>query len=152
VKRSSTKNKILETERHLAVEVRQCLDTWQTADTSWREGTREVLALWITHLLSLCVQLDYSWPLDRWLDGITIEEFRVSGEENMIHAEGVLYWGLLSDVGGEQTDEPFVGTLWLVEAKRRPLSYELRFGERAESRNFIQRSTRSNNSSNQTPR
>lgn len=139
MKRSSTKNKIVNAERRLAVEVRQCFATWQTADESWREGTREVLALWITHLLGLCVQLDYSWPRDRWIDGINIEELSVSDEEKMIHAEGVLYWGLQSDAGGKQTDEPFTGTIRLVESKRRPLSYELRFGKRAESRSFIHR-------------
>jgi hypothetical protein len=151
MKRSSTKNKILDAERRLAVEVKQCLTTWQSADESWREGTREVLALWITHLLSLYVQLDYSWPHERWLDGINIETFVISDEEKMVHAEGVLWWGLQSDAGGEQTDEPFAGTIWLVESKRRPLSYELRFGQGAESRSFIRGAARSNNSLQPTP-
>jgi hypothetical protein len=146
MKRSSTKNKILDAERRLAVEVRKCLTTWQDADESWREGTCEVLALWITHLLSFHMQLDYSWSRDRWLDGINIEKFVVSEEEQMIHAEGVLLRGLLSNVGGQQTAEPFIGTIWLAKSKRRPLFYELRFGKGAESRRFIHCSARSNNS------
>lgn len=119
---------------------------WQGADESWREGTREVLAVWITELLSLHAQLDYMWPHDRWLDGISIERFVVSDEENMICAEGVLWWGLRSDAGGKQTDEPFTGTIRVVESKRRPLSYDLSFGRGAQTWSFVRRSARSSNS------
>jgi hypothetical protein len=152
MKHSSTRNRILDAERRLTLEIKQCLATWQAANESWREGTCEVLALWLTHLLNLHVQLDYSWSHERWLDGINIEDLVVSDEARMIHAEGVLWWGLRGDVGGKQTDDPFIGTIWLVESKRHPLAYELSFGQGAELRRFIHRPGLSNNSLNPPPR
>ena len=148
MKHSSIKNRIIDAERHLAIEVRECLATWRDADESWREGTREVLALWITRLLSFHVQLDYSWPRERWLDDIDIEKFVVSDEAQMIEAEGVLW--CLGDAT-KQAAEPFAGKIWLAQSKRRPLFYELRFGQGAEARSFIHRCTQSNNSLQPTP-
>jgi hypothetical protein len=152
MKRKSTKNRIHDAERRLCIEVKECLATWKASNENWKEGTREVLALWITHLLSLHVQLDYSWPRDRWLDGIDIAQSVVSDEGEVVYTEGVLWWGLLSDVGGKQISEPFSGTFRLTNSPRRPIQYELRFGTGAKSRSFIHRDARSNNGLQRTRR
>jgi len=152
MKRKSTKNRIVEAERRLDIEVKECLAIWKASDESWKEGMRGVLALWITNLLSLHLQLDYSWLRNRWLDSIDITQFVVSDDGEMVYTEGVLWWGLLSNVGGNQTNEPFSGRFWLTNATRRPIQYELRFGMGAESRSFIHRDARSNNGLQRTRR
>ena len=135
MKRSTTKQKIRNTEIRLASEVTECIARWHAANDDWRVGTREILGLWITELLSFHVQLDDSWSRDRWLDGI--EDVSISIESvNLLHVKGRLYWGLLSNIGGAQTAEPFEGVICLTGLKRRPLAYSLNFGNDLERRHF----------------
>jgi hypothetical protein len=135
MKRSTTKHKIRNTEIRLALKVSDCVAGWQLADHDWRVGTLKILAQWITELLSFHVQLDDSWSRDRWLDGI--EEVSISIEGvNLLHVKGRLYWGLLSNIGGAQTADPFEGVICLTGLKRRPLAYSLNFGKDQERRHF----------------
>ena len=130
-----TKQKIRDAEKRLATEVADFLAHWRRADEDWREGTLENLGLWLTHLLSFHVQLDDSWPRDRWLDGIEDVSVMVEGV-NVMRVKGALRWGLLSNVGGAQTAEPLEGRIRLTGLQRRPLTYELSFGEGVERRHF----------------
>ena len=133
MKRSATKQKIRHAEKRLASEVAGCLARWRGADEDWREGTLENLGLWLTHLLSFHVQLDDSWPRDRWLDGIEDVSISIEGRD-IIRIGGVLWWGLLSNAGGAQVAELIEGTICLTGIPRRPLSYALSVGEGPERR------------------
>jgi hypothetical protein len=135
VKRSTTKQKIRHAENRLALKVAECLARWDEADEDWREGTLANLGLWLTHLLSFHVQLDDSWPRDRWLDGIEDLSISIEGA-SVLRLKGTLWWGLLSNVGGAQTAALFEGAICLTGLKRRPVAYELRLGENRERRYF----------------
>ena len=130
-----TKQKIRHAEKRRAPEVADVLAHWREADEDWREGTLENLGLWLAHLLSFHVQLDDSWPRDRWLDGIEDVSIMVEGV-NVLSVKGALWWGLLSNVGGALTAEPLEGRIRLTGFQRRPLAYELSFGEGGERRYF----------------
>ena len=135
MKRSGTKQKIRHAEKRLASEVAQCLACRHEADEGWGEGTLENLGLWLTHLLSFHVQLDESWPRDRWLDGI--EDVSISiGGRNTIHIRGVLWWGLLSNISGALRAEALEGGICLTGLQRRPLAYALSIGEGRERRYY----------------
>jgi hypothetical protein len=135
MKRSATKQKIRNTEIRLASEVTEWLARWHVADDDWKDGTLKVLGWWITDLLGLHLQLDDSWSRDRWLDGIEEVSIAIEGA-NVLQAKGILYWGLLSNIGGAQTSEPFEGVICLTGIKRRPLAYLLTFGKDQERRHF----------------
>ena len=95
----------------------------------------ENLGLWLTGLLSFHLELDFSWSRDRWLDGI--EDLSVSIEGvNVLHLKGILWWGLLSNIGGAETPEPLEGKLCLTGRKHRPLAYKLNLGNDQERRHF----------------
>lgn len=135
MKRSTTKQKIRHTERRLASEVADCLENWHLANDDWREGTFENLCMWLTELLSHHVQLDLSWPRDRWLDWIEGDSVSIQGQ-SILQVKGQLWWGLMSNMSGAHTGEPFQGSLRLTGLKRRPLIYALSLGTGAERRHF----------------
>lgn len=84
------------------------------------------------------LRLDPSWSRDRWLDGI--EDLSLSiYKDGCLKADGVLWWGLLSDVAGARTSETFAGTFRLPKTRRRRLAYELSFGAGEGRRRFAKR-------------
>jgi hypothetical protein len=136
MKRRLSKHQTLQAEKRLAAEVKICLSFWSVADEDWREGMLYHLGLLLTDLLGFLARLDDSWPRDRWLDGLR-EVVSVSIESpQVIRIRGVLWWGLLSNVGGALTAEPFDGTIRLTGSRRRPLAYALSFGQGDERRYF----------------
>ena len=135
VKRSTTKKRIRHAEKRMASEVADCLAGWLLANNDWREGALENLGMWLTYLLSFHVQLDLSWPRDRWLDWIEGVSISIQGE-SVLHVKGQLWWGLVSNIGGALTAEPFQGVIRMTGLKRHPMIYAFGFGTGAERRQF----------------
>jgi hypothetical protein len=123
MKRRRTKQKLRQAEKALAGVVEECILSWPQAI----EEIRERLGSHAELVLAWRLRLDPSWPSDRWLDGT--EDLSLSiYDDRCLKADGVLWWGLLSDVAGAQTSETFAGTFRLSKTKRRRLAYELSFG------------------------
>jgi hypothetical protein len=134
MKRRRTKQRLRQAEEALACVVEECILSWPQATEEIRErlgSHTEIVLVW--HL-----RLDPSWSRDRWLDGV--EDLSLSiHNDGCLKADGMLRWGLLSDVAGAQTSETFAGTFRLSKTKRRRLAYDLSFGAGGGRHRFAKR-------------
>lgn len=138
MKRRRTKQRLREAEKELAGVVEDCILSWPQATEDAKNNLRLYLGSYTRVLLAWWLRLDPSWSHDHWLDSIEELSLTVEGG-NCLKADGVLWWGLMSDLGGAQTSVLFDGKYCLSRCKRRRLAYELSFGGDGEHRHFVRR-------------
>lgn len=125
MKRRRTKQRLRLAEKELAETVEKCILSWQEATEDPKNRLRLYLSSYTTEVLAWHLQLDSSWSNDRWLD--SIEELTLSVEDTSgLKANGVLWWGLRSNIAGAQTSEPFFDIVAADPLGKRTVSIQVK--------------------------
>ena len=85
----------------------------------------------LTVLLAEHLRIYSTWnSRERWLDGI--EDPTVQLISGTLEITGQMTWGLRSNIGGEQWEEPFTAVVQFSGNQRRLICYTLSFGKAGE--------------------
>ena len=125
MKRRITKKRIRHEERMIAKALRDYKSEFDIDNDDLRMPVQwrlEFLADWYISLKSSEVFGEY------WTDGIGLESIKEK-EPHSFYLEGYITWGLVSDIGGHQWDEPFEAVVNLSRKEERLVSYRLKFSD-----------------------